>query len=389
MQMQGEIPRAAQHRPSALGDITNILAPSGRPALKKCPSNFANVCDDRQHGHQVAHRDLSRGRGAAAEENGHRQLPPAPAWVAPVSRPAPAAVFSDATKPSAGASGKRGLAPEASSAPTASPMDVDRLGEEVDMHPQHVTEYSQDIYAKLYEDEHRCCPRPDYMEAQRDLNGKMRAILVDWIVEVQFKYRLLPETLFLTVSLIDRYLSRASVARTRLQLVGVAAMFIAAKYEEIHPPEVADFVYISDNVYTKEEVLEMECSMLSTLQFYICCPTVVHFLDRLVTINKCNELHRCAVQYASELALLDIRLVRFPPSHLAASAMYLTNELMGRNPVWPTAMAVASRKDEYELGECASEMLALLRQVPNSPYHNVRKKFSSRHFSSVAHLLHA
>lgn len=97
----------------------------------------------------------------------------------------------------------------------------------------------------------------------------MRAILVDWLVDVHLKFKLLAETLFLTVNLIDRYLSVKQVQRSRLQLVGVSAMLITTKYEEIYPPTVKDFVYITDNAYTKDEVLEMECDILQTLDFDI------------------------------------------------------------------------------------------------------------------------
>ncbi len=92
------------------------------------------------------------------------------------------------------------------------------------------------------------------MTRQLDINEKMRAILVDWIIEVHLKFKLLPETLFLTISLIDRYLERVQIKRNNLQLVGVTAMLIASKYEEIYAPEVRDFVYITDNAYTKEEI---------------------------------------------------------------------------------------------------------------------------------------
>lgn len=97
----------------------------------------------------------------------------------------------------------------------------------------------------------------------------MRAILIDWLVDVHLKFKLLPETLFLTVNLIDRYLSVKSVQRSKLQLVGVSAMLITTKYEEIYPPTVKDFVYITDNAYSKEEVLDMESDVLSTLDFDI------------------------------------------------------------------------------------------------------------------------
>ena len=83
---------------------------------------------------------------------------------------------------------------------------------------------------------------------QRDINDKMRAILIDWLNEVSTKFKLSPRTLYVTVNLIDRYLEVKELGRQKLQLVGVAAMLIAAKFEEIYAPEVKDFVYITDRV---------------------------------------------------------------------------------------------------------------------------------------------
>jgi len=104
----------------------------------------------------------------------------------------------------------------------------------------------------LKETEHEAVPCFGFMDFQEDINEKMRAILVDWLVEVHLKFKLLPETLYLTVNLIDRYLCKEQVHRSKLQLVGVTAMLIASKYEEIYPPIVKDFVYITDNAYTKD-----------------------------------------------------------------------------------------------------------------------------------------
>ena len=97
-------------------------------------------------------------------------------------------------------------------------------------------------------------PKPGYMKKQPDINHSMRAILVDWLVEVAEEYKLLPQTLYLTINYIDRFLSAMSVLRGKLQLVGTACMLVAAKFEEIYPPEVSDFVYITDDTYTTKQV---------------------------------------------------------------------------------------------------------------------------------------
>jgi G2/mitotic-specific cyclin-B, other len=117
-----------------------------------------------------------------------------------------------------------------------------------------VTAYVQDMYCHFREKECTTSVRPLYMETQPHINERMRSILVDWLVEVHLKFKLVPETLYLTINLIDRYLTKREVSRPKLQLVGVTSLLIASKYEEIYPPELRDLVYICDRAYSKNEV---------------------------------------------------------------------------------------------------------------------------------------
>jgi hypothetical protein len=140
--------------------------------------------------------------------------------------------------------------------------------------PQTCAEYASEIFTWLRQSEsvpgnNNGVASHQYMTRQEDVNEKMRSILIDWLVEVHLKFKLVPESLYLTVNLIDRYLEKEQVNRQKLQLVGVTAMLIACKYEEIYPPIVRDFVYITDNAYTKEEILDMERKMLQVLDFNI------------------------------------------------------------------------------------------------------------------------
>ena len=120
--------------------------------------------------------------------------------------------------------------------------------------PLCATSYVQDMYEHFRSKEMSTSVRPLYMEEQQYINERMRSILVDWLVEVHLKFKLVPETLYLTVNIIDRYLARTEVSRPKLQLVGVTALLIASKYEEIYPPELRDLVYICDRAYSKLEV---------------------------------------------------------------------------------------------------------------------------------------
>jgi len=249
--------------------------------------------------------------------------------------------------------------------------------------PQQVTEYVRDIYGMMSREEAAFLPRPDYLEVQPDINAKMRAILIDWLVEVHMKYKLKTETLFLAVNLIDRFLEKKSITRKKLQLVGVTGMLIAAKFEEIYPPEVRDFVYITDKAYTKEEILSMEVLMLTVLEFSINCPTVAHFFERYQRINRCDEAHRHLLQYVLELTLPDFKMLRYSPSHLAAAATLLSNKLLKQHPAWPPSMVRHTQQTELMVKGCAKEMCGLLDAAERSPLQAVRKKFSQPKFHSV------
>jgi len=250
--------------------------------------------------------------------------------------------------------------------------------------PQEVQEYSAEIYGKMFQDQVLYIPKANYMESQRDINGKMRAILVDWLVEVHQRYQLRIETLFLAVSIIDRYLARMPVMRGRLQLIGVVAMCVASKFEEMRPPDVNDFVYITDSAYTKEDILITECQMLTTLGFHVAGPNVAHFLEILHRANSRDELARQVAQYAVELSLVELSMVRHTPSHLAAAAMLVGNEVLGRHPAWPTALAHQSRHGERALRSCAQELRALLRGAASTSLQAVRRKFGLPRYQSVA-----
>lgn len=240
-----------------------------------------------------------------------------------------------------------------------------------------VREYVDEIFEQFFLEEGFCMPRADYMSLQIDINAKMRAILVDWLIEVHMKYRLRPETLYLTVNVIDRYLSKMQVPRRRLQLLGVVAMFIAAKFEEIDPPRVNDFVYITDSTYTREDILNMECSVLTLLSFRIVVPTPAHFYDRLQNANRCDAVQNALTHYILELSLVEIFMIRHRPSLLVSAALMLSNELLGRAVTWSPLMVQLSRHTAAELRSCADEFLKLLMaSSPSSSLQAAYKKYS-------------
>merc|ERR1719171_502487 len=263
------------------------------------------------------------------------------------------------------------------------PQDAEREAEDA-RDPQQVAEYARDIYGMMSREEAGFQARADYLEAQPDINAKMRAILIDWLVEVHMKYKLKTETLFLAVNLIDRFLEKKSITRKKLQLVGVCGMLIAAKYEEIYPPEVKDFVYITDKAYTREEILAMEITMLNTLEFHLTLPSPVAFLERFAKVNKCDEVQLNLARYAMELCLTDMKMLRYCPSHLAASAIFLSNKLLRRHPAWPASLIKHTRYTENVIKSCAKEMCCLVEQADRNSLTAVRKKYAQQLLNSVS-----
>ncbi|KAJ6649446.1 G2/mitotic-specific cyclin-A, partial [Pseudolycoriella hygida] len=201
-----------------------------------------------------------------------------------------------------------------------------------------VEEYQLDILEFLREAETRNRPKSGYMNRQPDITPSMRTILVDWLVEVSEEYKLHTETLCLAVAYIDRFLSLMSVVRAKLQLVGTAAMFIASKYEEIYPPDVNEFIYITDHTYTKVQVYRMEQLLLKVLAFDLSVPTVYTFLTSYATITKLSDKTRFLAMYICELSLLeDDPYLKFLPSKIASAAVALARHNLNM-PIWSTQL---------------------------------------------------
>lgn len=133
-------------------------------------------------------------------------------------------------------------------------------------------------------------PNGFYMRKQKDINENVRAILIDWLISVHAKFKLLPETLYLTVNLIDRYFSMFNVAKSEVQLVGITGLLIATKYEEIYPPTVKDFIYLTDQTFTRAQLLQMEKNMLFSLQFDIQQTSPYRFLERFSKIAQADSI---------------------------------------------------------------------------------------------------
>ncbi|NWV90193.1 CCNB2 protein, partial [Machaerirhynchus nigripectus] len=220
--------------------------------------------------------------------------------------------------------------------------------------PQLCSDYVKDIYLYLRELELQQSVRPHYLDG-RTINGRMRAILVDWLVQVHSRFHLLQETLYMCVAVMDRFLQSHPVPRKKLQLVGVTALLVASKYEEILSPDVADFVYITDNAYTSNEIREMEMIILKELNFDLGRPLPIHFLRRASKAGEADAKQHTLAKYLMELTLIDYDMVHHRPSEIAAAALCLSQKILGHSK-WGT-------KQQYYTGYAEDSLVMTMKHM--------------------------
>lgn len=126
----------------------------------------------------------------------------------------------------------------------------------------HNDEYDSDILNYLRKQETIHCIPSKYMSKQKDIDETARHLLISWIINVHIKLQFCTDTTFLSINIIDRFLSRRQVSKERLQLLGTTAMFIGCKFEEIEVPTVEDFVFLTNQNCNSNFILQVH--------FYLC-----------------------------------------------------------------------------------------------------------------------
>ncbi|XP_054649051.1 cyclin-A2 isoform X2 [Dunckerocampus dactyliophorus] len=266
-----------------------------------------------------------------------------------------------------------------------SPMDMSLMeGEDKPVNVTDVPEYADEIHTYLREMEVKSRPRAAYMKKQPDITNSMRAILVDWLVEVGEEYKLQNETLYLAVNYIDRFLSSMSVLRGKLQLVGTAAMLLASKFEEIYPPEVSEFVYITDDTYTKKQVLRMEQLVLKVLSFDLAAPTINQFLTQYFLHHSIGEQARSLAMYLGELSLVDSDpFLKYLPSQTAAAAYILANATLA-GASWPKPLVEKTGYTVEELRPCVEDLHQMYLNAAQHAQQSIREKYKAAKHQEVS-----
>ncbi|KAF9924483.1 G2/mitotic-specific cyclin [Linnemannia zychae] len=260
-------------------------------------------------------------------------------------------------------------------------VDWDDLDAEDEGDPLMVSEYVTDIFSYMQILEGDTMPDPQYMDTQSELAWRMRTVLVDWLAEVHNKFKLLPETLFLAVNLIDRFLSMRGVSLVKLQLVGVTALFIASKYEEVMAPSVHNFIYMTDGGFTDKEILKAERYMLQALNFKLCYPSPMNFLRRISKADNYDIHSRTVAKYLMEIPLLDQESLEFTPSNISAAALCLARKMMGHED-WTNNLKHYSGYTEEQLAACMQLMVKILRGPIEDSF--IFRKYATKRFMKAS-----
>ncbi|KAL1193198.1 Cyclin-B2-3 [Cardamine amara subsp. amara] len=260
-------------------------------------------------------------------------------------------------------------------------IDIDACDKK---NPLAVVEYIDDIYTFYKKLEELSCVPPNYMDNQQDLNERMRGILIDWLIEVHYKFELMEETLYLTINVIDRFLAVHQIVRKKLQLVGVTALLLACKYEEVSVPVVDDLILISDKAYTRREVLDMEKLMANTLQFNFSLPTPYVFMRRFLKAAQSDKKLEVLSFFMIELCLVEYEMLEYLPSKLAASAIYTAQCTLKGFEEWSNTCEFYTGYTEEQLLACARKMVAFHNKAGTGKLTGVHRKYNTSKFCHAA-----
>ncbi|ONK74856.1 uncharacterized protein A4U43_C03F10830 [Asparagus officinalis] len=254
------------------------------------------------------------------------------------------------------------------------------------MNPLEVTEYVDDIYQYYWAMEVQNLLPANYMTIQSDITPRMRGILVNWLIEVHLKFQLMQETLFLMVQLLDRVLSVVPIKKDQLQMVGLVALLLASKYEDYWHPKINELISISANSYTRDQMLAMEKLVLRQLSFRLNLPTPYVFMLRFLKAAQSDKKLEHLAFYLIELCLGEYEALKYRPSLLCASAIYVARCSLQITPAWTGLLRKYARYEESQLRVCAEMILRFHKAACLKPTRITYDKYLSPDRSCVAAL---
>ncbi|XP_074042305.1 G2/mitotic-specific cyclin-B isoform X2 [Leptinotarsa decemlineata] len=258
-------------------------------------------------------------------------------------------------------------------------LDIVDPDEECKYDPFMVTEYIQDIFKYMRTMEDKYPIRKDFLNG-RETTPRMRQMVIDWLVGVCLNFNMRIETLHICVSLIDRYIQDNEAVRNISQLVGISALFIAAKYEEIYYPCLCDLKFTCSYIYSDRKILQTERDILRKLDFGLGRPVSIHFLKRYGHIAKVNTIHHVLGKYMLELALMEYDMAHVKPSLQAAAACCLSigilNGISDLSSLWNPTLIYYTGYEYADFEDVLVCLAKILMTSDTSSFQTIRRKYA-------------
>lgn len=205
----------------------------------------------------------------------------------------------------------------------------------------------------------------NYMQQNKSVTENERGKLIDWLSKIHQKFKMFPETMFSMISLIDQYLRKKNVSINDLQLVGISALFISAKFEETYQvPPLKQLVTCCAYKYSASQILEKESEIIQELNFNLIVNSSYRFFEPYSKALGLELKNQHLAHYLLELSLLQPKFLNYSPSLMAASVIYLIKKIRKSETPWNPNMTLIVGYEEKELKSCAKELCGLLESAP-------------------------
>ena len=284
----------------------------------------------------------------------------------------------------------------------------DNNEEKENSNPLIVREYFDEILYSLLKEESEFISKKlinhNYlMDEENEISPEMRAMVVDWLLEVHQIFHFQEKCLFTTIQIIDKYLSKINISIDQFQLLALTALNISSKQEEVEYPILDNFITISKNSLTKKEMINMENKVLSVLDYEILSPTMLDFFQIYASVCNLNPVELSQGLYIMNVILIDINMLKFKNSLLAFAVLEIIakehkiKELFKfLKDVNKKVMDINGNKNnvcqilieeinkEFISNDLANEIKYLFRTILKTHYHNAKNKFNNQIFYGVS-----
>jgi len=271
-----------------------------------------------------------------------------------------------------------------------------------------IEEYFEEIIYSLLKEETEFISQKmiDYnylLNSDNEITPEMRAMVVDWLIEVHQIFHFQEKCLFTTIQLMDKYLSKKIISIDQFQLLALTALNVASKQEEVEYPILDNFITISKNTVTKQELIDMENDLLSTIKFNILSPTTLDYFQIYASVCNLNPVEISQGLYIMNILLIDINMLKYNYSILSYAVLKLIAKeenlnklilfiedinkksyIISGNKTNEAQMLIDEINKENNSNEICKDIKYLFRTILKTHYHNAKNKFNNQIFHAVS-----